>query len=122
MGAEMIIAHVERRHGRDESELLELIANLTPEEATRIFEAAEGDTWDGLYADDEIVDETELELVQRRLTEAVSAIFHGHREVTFIEIGGFGGPVVWLTGGPSWGDNPTEMFMPFSYLAEADII
>jgi hypothetical protein len=49
-----------------------------------------------------------------RLDEVRAAIENGYRDVDWLSVDGYR---LYVTGGMSWGDNPTESFQPFVDLA-----
>jgi hypothetical protein len=116
MGADMLIAYAVDRHGRTVEELEELISGLTVDDADRIFTDAEQAGYAELH--DPVEDGEVLEYVQDRLRVAVEGVRGPRRDITVLE---FGGETIWLTGGLSWGDDPTEMFMPLIYLEASGI-
>jgi hypothetical protein len=120
MGADMLVASVREYHRRSLTKLNEIIDAFPSEEAARIYRDVEGEEYGNLYSEEGV---TVLEHVQEKLREAVSAIRGGSREVTYLEYAGDSYTVIlWITGGMSWGDEPTEAFSPFLYLAEAAIL
>jgi hypothetical protein len=125
MGADLLIMSIPELHPeRMLEDRLALIDEITPAQATVIFQSAEQDDWESLYGggDPDFGDQTELEFVQAKLREAVHAIHGGSREVTYIHVGDQHSQKIWLTGGMSWGEDPTEIWSAFSYLVETNIL
>jgi len=115
MGADMVIAAV-RSHDRMAREIEADIAALTAEQAAVIFHTVNGESYDYLYDEGNDEFDSELEFVQDHLTRALTAIRNESRELTYLHMGGVH---LWITGGMSWGDDPTELFQPFLYAEES---
>lgn len=122
MGADLLLISITEKHPeRTLEDRLAIVGVITPEEATRLFEGAIQTSW-AEWADDMGEAGSELEWVQAKLREALEAIHGGSREVTWIQAGDQHSPRIWVTGGMSWGDNPTEVWDAFQVLAETDLL
>jgi hypothetical protein len=125
VGADLLVTFLAVKRGNEENEGLTAVA--VPDWVAmrrRVLTLSEAEL--NAHPESCITDGKTEEEIARNMREQLfedidlleTAIEDGWREVTWIRVGGYD---VWLTGGMSYGDSPTDLFDPMNRLLEAGI-
>ena len=106
MGADMVVACVELKETKEEA--LERLAKLVINEETQDLFINEAYYFE--YEEEDYTPEL-AEKMRKRIEEAVEVVYSDRRDITGINIDG--NRIFVITGGMSWGDEPTDAMRDF---------
>src|SRR3989338_7166238 len=114
MGADLVVAYFGIKKEQDLQQAKEKMMSIVDELSKEDF----SDYFDSIYSDD--IENIDLDEAREEAKEVIERTFEtlDYRDVTSIE---HKGDIIYLSGGMSWGDSPTDsydLFRKFSSLPE----